>query len=273
MQQPTITAFYKTKKRPIQSPEEALKNSKLLASDNNRVQFVKKGNLSPVKKNPNSPVKKNAATASVSPIKKIHQERIDLKRLKSVARNFKDCQAQLEKLKEQRKQLDQNKKQEEELRKERESTEPVPAVSEAAEKLSLKPSTQTLPLPFRLRVLKLLNDGMNSVASMFQNRNETITFNKLKPAVESMTKHTFTIKSVARMLTIDDYFKVVTHKIGGTSQYVFEFNVKLLPSQLVRLRKNFEAKLVQFCLIEHEVSTYDYGGFELECRKFRVIAL
>ncbi|CAG7816214.1 unnamed protein product [Allacma fusca] len=233
MQQPTLTSYFKTKKR-TGAPIEDLKSVKDVVSDVNRVQFLKKGNLSPKK--------------GLSPVK-TKMPNVDLKRLKAVARNLKDSANKLEKLQEERKHLeDDQRKQELEKKQESEKGQCSPrAIRELS--LTAHPSLQ---LPLRFRVLKLLNEGMNTVASMFQNRNETITYNKLKSAVESMTKHTFSIKTAARMLSIYDYFKILTQKVGNINQYVFEFEVKLLPSQLIRLKKNFEQKLINFCLIEHE---------------------
>ena len=268
MQQATLTNYFKTsKKRPLQSPEEKLKLSKQLAVESNRVQFVKKGNLSPVKK---------------SPIKTKNQEKADLVRLKAVARNFTESRSKLDQLRQQRKLFEEEstkliKKQQESPRKklflasqeaqeeeekkgkdeEEESSTSLVKTTTTATTTTKEPSTphpSSLTLPLKFQVLKLLNDAMNNIASMFQRRSEVLTFKKLKPAVESTTNHTFSMKSVARMLTLTDYFQVITQKIDKTNQYVFEFQIDLLPSQLVRLKKNFEAKLVHFCLHEHDVS-------------------
>lgn len=57
----------------------------------------------------------------------------------------------------------------------------------------------TLPLPYKYRCLSEVFRCTESICSMFYNRRETITFKKLKPAVQRMLRKNFTEKHLAQI--------------------------------------------------------------------------
>lgn len=66
----------------------------------------------------------------------------------------------------------------------------------------------TLPLPYKYRCLVDVFRCVESICSMFYNRKETITFKKLKPAVQRMLRKNFTEKHLSQIkyLYPDAYF-------------------------------------------------------------------
>lgn len=64
-------------------------------------------------------------------------------------------------------------------------------------------SLQTLPLPFKYRSLLETFRCVDSICAMFYNRKETITFKKLKPAVQRMMRKNLTEKNLAQIKYLD----------------------------------------------------------------------
>lgn len=60
-------------------------------------------------------------------------------------------------------------------------------------------SITTLPLPYKYRCLAEIFRCVESICAMFYNRKETITFKKLKPAVQRMLRKNFTEKHLAQI--------------------------------------------------------------------------
>lgn len=62
-----------------------------------------------------------------------------------------------------------------------------------------QPQQSTLLLPYKYRCLSEIFRCTESICSMFYNRRETITFKKLKPAVQRMLRKNFTEKHLAQI--------------------------------------------------------------------------
>lgn len=82
---------------------------------------------------------------------------------------------------------------------------------------------QSLELPYKYRCLEELFKCCDTVCAIFFNRKERITFKKLKPAVERMSKKTFTEQHLAQIKSVlPDVYEFHQHKMrnfGSVSKY------------------------------------------------------
>ncbi|EDV55916.1 DNA replication factor Cdt1 [Drosophila erecta] len=97
-----------------------------------------------------------------------------------------------------------------------------------------------LPLPYKYRHLLDVFKGLDSVVAMFHNRKETITFKKLKPAVQRMLRKNFTETHLAQIKHIYPeafiFSQMKTRNFGSVSkadyfQLIIAPNVEPLPEQ------------------------------------------
>ncbi|EEB13287.1 DNA replication factor Cdt1, putative [Pediculus humanus corporis] len=88
---------------------------------------------------------------------------------------------------------------------------------------SLVDSTTSLPLPFGYQKLYELFCATDTICSMITNRGELLTFDKLKPAVEEMTRKTFTIRHLGQIATV--YPNAFTFSVEKTKNYGFTSKV------------------------------------------------
>ncbi|XP_017061853.1 DNA replication factor Cdt1 [Drosophila ficusphila] len=97
-----------------------------------------------------------------------------------------------------------------------------------------------LPLPYKYRHLLDVFKGLDSVVAMFHNRKETITFKKLKPAVQRMLRKNFTETHLAQIRHVYPeafiFSQMKTRNFGSVSkadyfQLVISPNVEPLPDQ------------------------------------------
>ncbi|KAG7295982.1 hypothetical protein JYU34_021074 [Plutella xylostella] len=94
-------------------------------------------------------------------------------------------------------------------------------------------SSTSLPLPHQYRFLAELFRGMETVVSLLYNRNEKITFAKLKPSVQEMLKRNFTEKHLAQIkqLVPDFYnFEVQKVKLINTSSQKESYEMVVTPN-------------------------------------------
>lgn len=83
---------------------------------------------------------------------------------------------------------------------------------------SLATSTTSLPLPHHYRFLSELFRGMETVVALLYNRNEKITFSKLKPSVQEMLKRSFNEKHLAQIKhLVPDFYNFQVEKIKNFS--------------------------------------------------------
>ncbi|XP_045766587.1 DNA replication factor Cdt1 [Maniola jurtina] len=129
---------------------------------------------------------------------------------------------------------------------------------------SLAPSS-SLPLPHHYRFLAELFRGMETVVALLYNRNEKITFNKLKPSVQEMLKRNFTEKHLAQIkhLVPDFYnFEVQKNKNFSNTSHKesyelmispnFPNDIKIMnPSVLLERRRYFYDILLQLVKKHH----------------------
>ncbi|XP_034831650.1 DNA replication factor Cdt1 [Maniola hyperantus] len=97
---------------------------------------------------------------------------------------------------------------------------------------SLAPSS-SLPLPHHYRFLAELFRGMETVVALLYNRNEKITYNKLKPSVQEMLKRNFTEKHLAQIkhLVPDFYnFEVQKNKSFSNTSNKESFELMISPN-------------------------------------------
>lgn len=144
-------------------------------------------------------------------------------------------------------------------------------------------SSSGLQLPFKYRCLSEMFRCCESVCSMFHNRQEQITFKKLKPGVQRMLRKNFTEDNLAQIIRISpDAYKVTLAKMrnyGSTSKYdhyqlVITPNVKekpktitigdeanliraaqnsaLNPQMLIERQRFFDRQLVEHVKDDHE---------------------
>ncbi|KAI8426160.1 hypothetical protein MSG28_005102 [Choristoneura fumiferana] len=124
---------------------------------------------------------------------------------------------------------------------------------------SLATSSSTLPLPHHYRFLAELFRGLETVVSLLHNRNEKITFAKLKPSVQDMLKRNFTEKHLAQIKhLVPDFYNFELQKIKTFSTSCqkeayelvispnFPSELKLMnPSVLLERRRFFYDTLLQ----------------------------
>ncbi|XP_018325388.1 DNA replication factor Cdt1 [Agrilus planipennis] len=139
----------------------------------------------------------------------------------------------------------------------------------AERKKSLEtPAKESLTLPYKYRFLAEIFRALDTVSQLLFNRKETITFNKLKPAVEKILKRNFSEKHLAQIKTIypeafdfqkckirsfgaglnsNNWELTVTPSINGdfmTSELILERRRKLF-SILIEKLKDYHAEFLQ----------------------------
>lgn len=130
---------------------------------------------------------------------------------------------------------------------------------------SLATSATSLPLPHQYRFLAELFRGMETVTALLYNRNEKITFNKLKPSVQEMLKRNFNEKHLAQIKhLVPDFYNFEVQKIKNFStssqKETFELvispnfpnDIKVMnPSVLLERRRYFYDTLLQLVKKHH----------------------
>lgn len=131
-----------------------------------------------------------------------------------------------------------------------------------------------LPLPNKFKVLEQLFNAMETVASLYYNRNEMTTFNKLKPAVqEIMRRISFKERHLEQILTVYPESYNVAQKCSTSStvscapaqqqsayELVLDINFKsisednkLTSTVIIERRRIFHENLIRICHRYHEV--------------------
>lgn len=130
---------------------------------------------------------------------------------------------------------------------------------------ALASSSASLPLPHHYRFLAELFRGMETVVSLLYNRNEKITFAKLKPSVQDMLKRNFTEKHLAQIKhLVPDFYNFEVQKIKNfttsSQKEAFELiispnfpnDIKIMnPSVLLERRRYFFDTLLQVVKKHH----------------------
>lgn len=130
---------------------------------------------------------------------------------------------------------------------------------------SLATSSSSLPLPHQYRFLAELFRGMETVVALLYNRNEKITFAKLKPSVQEMLKRNFTEKQLSQIKhLVPDFYNFEIQKIKNFStsnqkeSYEliitpnFPNDIKVMnPSVLLERRRYFFDTLLQLAKKHH----------------------
>lgn len=99
----------------------------------------------------------------------------------------------------------------------------VPMPSSPRKEL-FKPAVKSLTLPYKYRSLAETFRCLDTVSQIMHNRKETITFNKLKPAVEKMLKRNFTEKHLAQIMHLyPDSYQLKREKLRqfGSGKNIF----------------------------------------------------
>lgn len=126
-------------------------------------------------------------------------------------------------------------------------------------------TTSSLPLPHHYRFLAELFRGMETVVALLYNRNEKITFAKLKPSVQEMLKRSFTQKHIAQIkYLVPDFYNFEIQKIKNFSTSSRKEEHELLispnfpndiksmnPSVLLERRRYFYNTLLQLVKKHH----------------------
>lgn len=130
---------------------------------------------------------------------------------------------------------------------------------------SLATTSTSLPLPHKYRFLAELFRGMETVVALLYNRNEKITFTKLKPSVQEMLKRNFGEKHLAQIKhLVPDFYNFEVQKIKNfsTSSHKdayelvvtpnFPNDIKNMnPSVLLERRRFFFNTLLQVVMKHH----------------------
>lgn len=130
---------------------------------------------------------------------------------------------------------------------------------------ALATSTSSLPLPHHYRFLAELFRGMETVVALLYNRNEKITFAKLRPSVQEMLKRSFAHKHLAQIKhLVPDFYNFEIQKVKNFSasthkeQYEliispnFPNDIKVMnPSVLLERRRYFYDILLQLVKKHH----------------------
>ncbi|OWR43144.1 DNA replication factor Cdt1 [Danaus plexippus plexippus] len=130
-----------------------------------------------------------------------------------------------------------------------------------------------LQLPHHYRFLAELFRGMETVVALLYNRNEKITFNKLKPSIQEMLKRSFCEKHLAQIkYLVPDFYNFEVQKIKSFTstnhKETFELiispnfpnDIKIMnPSVLLERRRYFYNTLLQLVKKHHAqfLSTLD----------------
>ncbi|XP_045525716.1 DNA replication factor Cdt1 [Pieris brassicae] len=147
----------------------------------------------------------------------------------------------------------------------------VPAYLRHASLLSS--SSGPLPLPHHYRFLAEHFRGMETVVALLYNRNETITFAKLKPSIQEMLKRTFSEKHLAQIkYLVPDFYNFEIQKIrsfnSSSNRDAYELvispnfptDIKVMnPSVLLERRRYFYDTLLKEVKKHHSqyLSTLD----------------
>lgn len=130
---------------------------------------------------------------------------------------------------------------------------------------ALATSSSSLPLPHHYRFLAELFRGMETVVALLYNRNEKITFDKLKPSVQEMLKRSFTQKHLAQIKhLVPDFYNFEVQKIKNFSASSHKEKHELIispnfpndfkvmnPSVLLERRRYFYDTLLQLVKKHH----------------------
>lgn len=130
---------------------------------------------------------------------------------------------------------------------------------------ALATSSSSLPLPHHYRFLAELFRGLETVVALLYNRNEKITFAKLKPSIQEMLKRSFTQKHLAQIKhLVPDFYNFEVQKVKNFSasshkeQYELVISpnipkdIKLMnPSVLLERRRYFYDILLQLVKKHH----------------------
>ncbi|GBP19010.1 DNA replication factor Cdt1 [Eumeta japonica] len=96
---------------------------------------------------------------------------------------------------------------------------------------SLATSSTSLPLPHHYRFLAELFRGMETVVSLLFNRNEKITFSKLKPSVQEMLKRNFTERHLSQIKhLVPDFYNFEIQKTKPVSSTSIKESYELIIS-------------------------------------------
>ncbi|KAJ8688387.1 hypothetical protein QAD02_024182 [Eretmocerus hayati] len=149
---------------------------------------------------------------------------------------------------------------------------------------ALSESETRLPLPYKYRFLAEVFRSVDTVSAMLHNRKETITFSKLKPAVQELVRRNFTLDHLAQIKTVyPDAFSFCQEKFrnfGVAKSESYELvitpiiqkdeaksgrntpdeddvlksaqQMHMSPGVLLERRKKFTNKLVDLAKDEHE---------------------
>ncbi|XP_068081294.1 DNA replication factor Cdt1 isoform X2 [Anabrus simplex] len=131
-----------------------------------------------------------------------------------------------------------------------------------------KPGVPALALPYTYRFLAEVFRCMDTVTSMLHNRKETVTFNKLKPAVQEMLRRNFTENHLGQIKRVHpDLFTFKREKcrsFGSSKPEMYELVVEpqlevnsaeqsmMTPSCLLERRRAFHARLLELVKDYHE---------------------
>lgn len=130
---------------------------------------------------------------------------------------------------------------------------------------ALASTSSSLPLPHHYRFLAELFRGMETVVALLYNRNEKITFAKLRPSVQEMLKRSFTQKHLAQIKhLVPDFYNYEIQKVKNFSasaqkeQYEllispnFPNDIKIMnPTVLLERRRYFYDILLQLVKKHH----------------------
>ncbi|XP_026762568.2 DNA replication factor Cdt1 [Galleria mellonella] len=98
---------------------------------------------------------------------------------------------------------------------------------------SLATSSTSLPLPHQYKFLAELFRGIETVVALLYNRNEKITFTKLKPSIQEMLKRNFTEKHLAQVKhLVPDFYSYEIQKIKSftTSSHKETYELVISPN-------------------------------------------
>ncbi|KOB75338.1 Uncharacterized protein OBRU01_07661 [Operophtera brumata] len=126
-------------------------------------------------------------------------------------------------------------------------------------------TSTSLPLPHHYRLLVELFHDMETVVALLHNRNEKITFTKLKPSVQQLSKHTFNEKLLSQIKhLVPDFYNFQVQKIKNfcASSHKEEYelvitpnfpnNFKVMnPTVLLERRRFFNDTLLQLVKKQH----------------------
>ncbi|KAM3966347.1 chromatin licensing and DNA replication factor double parked [Aphomia sociella] len=130
---------------------------------------------------------------------------------------------------------------------------------------SLATTSTSLPLPHHYKFLAELFRGIETVVALLYNRNEKITFTKLKPSIQEMLKRNFTEKHLSQIKNlVPDFYSFEVQKVKNfttsTHKEAYELiispnfpnDIKVMnPSVLLERRRYFFETLLQLVKKHH----------------------